>query len=347
MDLGSLLLTLFFFPFGFFALYKGAEFLVDGASAIAKRLHASDILIGLTIVALGTSLPELFINILANLGGASDLAIGNIIGSNMTTILLVLGICAILYPVSVTKETVFREIPLLFAVTIILFLLGNDQLFGSHSVSIIGRRDGLLLIILFFFSIYFTFVFNKAKEVITKIGEEKISEEEKKLRKMSVPQSLLYIVIGCLCLPIGAQMIIQGSLTVAHFIGFSEHFIGLTVVALGTTTPELITSVVASKKGNYDLAIGNIVGSNLLNILFILGVSSLIRPITFNKVLNTDIGFYFGAIILLFLFLAVKNHDKSWWRFIIRREQHVLSRTEGIVFIIFYLSFFAFLLWRE
>jgi cation:H+ antiporter len=265
----------------------------------------------------------------------------------MTTILVVLGICAILYPVTVTKETVFREIPLLFAVTIILFLLGNDQLFGSHSVSIIGRRDGIILICLFFFSIYFTFVFNKAKEVIAKIGEEKMSDEEKKLRDMSVLKSLMYLLVGCLCLPIGAQMVIEGSLTVAHAIGLSEHFIGLTIVAFGTTTPELVTSVVAVRRGNYDLAIGNIVGSNLLNILFILGVSSLIRPITFNKTLNADLGFYFGAVILLFLFLAVKNQDKRWWLFTLKREEHVLSRTEGIVFILFYLCFITFLLWRE
>lgn len=347
MDLVTIILTLFLLPFGFLVLFKGAEFLVEGASAIAKKLNASDILIGLTVVALGTSLPELFINVIANLEGASDLAIGNIIGSNMVTILVVLGICAILYPLSVTKETVFREIPLLLAVIIILYLLGNDQLFGSHASSIIGRRDGVILISLFFFSIYFTFAFNKAKEVIAKIGEEKMLDEEIKLEELSSSRSILYILIGCLCLPVGAQMVIEGSLTIANFMGLSEHFIGLTVVALGTTTPELVTSVVASRKGNYDLAIGNIVGSNLLNILFILGVSSLIRPITFNQTLNSDIAFYFGAVVLLFLFLAVKNQENSWWRFIIRREEHMLSRTEGIVLILFYISFITFLLWRE
>jgi len=347
MDIFPILIILFFFPFGFFTLFKGAEFLVEGSSAIAKKLNASDILIGLTIVALGTSLPELFINLLANLEGASDLAIGNIIGSNMTTILLVLGICAILYPLSVTKETVFREIPLLFAITIILFLLGNDQFFNGYTVSIIGRRDGMILTALFFFSIYYTFAFNKAKEVIAQIGEDKISEEEQKLRTMTVGKSFLYILIGCLCLPVGAQMVIQGSLTVANFIGLSEHFVGLTMVALGTTTPELVTSVVATKKGNFDLAIGNIVGSNLLNILFILGVSSIIRPIPFDPIFNAHLGFYFGAVLLLFLFLAVKNRDDGWWRFIIRREQHVLSKTEGIVFVLYYLCFIAFLLWRE
>ncbi|MGE3278906.1 MAG: calcium/sodium antiporter [Candidatus Altimarinota bacterium] len=347
MDFVSILLTLFFFPFGFFTLFKGAEFLVEGASAMAKKLNASDILIGLTIVALGTSLPELFINLLANLEGASDLAVGNIIGSNMTTILLVLGICSVLYPLSVTKETVFREIPLLFAITIILFLLGNDQYFNGYTEAIIGRRDGMILIALFIFSIYYTFVFNKAKEVIAQIGEEKISEDEQKLRSMSVTKCLSYILIGCLTLPIGAQMVVQGSLTVANFIGLSEHFVGLTIVALGTTTPELITSIVATKKGNFDLAIGNIVGSNLLNILFILGISAIVRPIQFNTTLNADLGFYFGAVTLLFLFLAVKNHEDSWWRFIIRREQHVLSKTEGIVFILYYLCFIGFLLWRE
>lgn len=340
-------------PLGFYALIKGAGFLVTGASSIAKKYNISDLMIGLTIVALGTSFPELLVNILAAAEGATDLAIGNVIGSNISNILLVLGICAIIYPLSISKGTIWKEIPLNLLAVAALFVLANDALIDGSPFSVISRIDGIILMFFFIIFLYYSFGIAKNRKVI---DEETGDEGEKiiieKVKVISRNKSILYIIIGLITLPLGGQIVISGSLVIVELFNISESFVGLTILALGTSLPELATSVVATYKRNVDIAIGNIVGSNLFNIFWVLGLSALITPLPLNPTLNIDLMVLAGATALLFLFIAIKNIEpdeqkRRWfWPFAIQKENHTLSRTEGIMFVAFYVIYIGYLVWR-
>ncbi len=339
------IITIALLPLGFFFLVKGADYLVEGASSVAKRFNISNIMIGLTIVALGTSLPELLVNIFASVQGATDLAIGNVIGSNISNIALILGICAIIYPLSITKGTVWKEIPLNLMAVFALFVMANDGLIDGSASSVLSRADGIILMFFFIIFLYYSFGIAKQSGVMEEVSQEK-ELESKAMDVLSVRKSILLIVLGTAALPIGAQLIINGSLTLGEMLGFSQSFLGLTLLALGTSAPELATSVMATYKKNADLAIGNVVGSNLFNIFWVLGLSAVIRPLPLNTTLNADILICAVITLLLFLFIAIKNQEEKWWFFHVQRDNHVLSRTEGLVFVMLYVAYMVFLVWR-
>ncbi|NCN07762.1 calcium/sodium antiporter [Candidatus Falkowbacteria bacterium] len=317
------MLTYILLLLGFIFLIKGAELLVDGASSLAKRFRISDIVIGLTIVAFGTSAPELIVNILASFQGATDISIGNILGSNIANILLIGGIAAMIYPIKVKKGTVWKEIPISLFAVLFLVLVANDFFIPKVSASVISRLDGLVLIGFFLVFLYYTFG-------IARVEAKDMEDYEKK----NIFITLAYIIIGITGLTIGGKWIIDSVLIIGQQFGLSEALLGLTVVAIGTSLPELATSAVAAFKKNADLAIGNIVGSNIFNIFWILGVSAIIRPLTFNPTLNTDALVAIGATLILFYFILTG------------KEKRQIERWEGVVLFCFYLIYISFLMWR-
>lgn len=313
-----MLLHYFLFVFGFVALIGGAQALVSGASSIGAHLKVSQMIMGLTVVALGTSLPELMVNIFASAQGNSALALGNILGSNITNTLLVVGASAIIIPVSMSKTTFFRDIPFSLFVLAVLFLLANDRIFGRPDV--ISRIDGLILLLLLGIFIYFILFKADHSEPLL----------EQTIVKLPIWRSIIYIVIGALGLYFGGDWIVDGALVVARQIGISETAMGLTLVAGATSLPELATSIIASRKHNTDMAMGNAIGSNILNILLVLSVTALIRPIPYFPHLNIEIGLVFLAGILLMVFAHFGKTKRT------------LNRTEGIFLVLLYIVFIYF-----
>jgi len=307
---------------GFVLVIKGADLLVDGACALARRLSVSDLMIGLTVVAFGTSLPELAVNVFASLKGSTGIAIGNILGSNIANILLILGISGIIYPLIVTKGTVWKEIPLSLLAAVLLGILANDRLIDNADSSALTRTDGLVL--LSFFVIFIYYILGIAKRI--EGSEALFPAKERGIRKISV-----MITSGLLALILGGKFVSDGAVELATTLGISQSTIGLTVVALGTSLPELATSAIAAYKKNPEIAVGNIVGSNIFNIFFILGISSLIRPLPFGPQSNVDIGALILANILLFIFMFTGKKRK-------------LDRWEAGLFLVIYTAYIMFLI---
>lgn len=318
----SLILTYVLFVFGFVILIKGADWLVDGASSVAKKFGISAIVIGLTIVAFGTSAPELIVNLFASIQGNTDIAIGNILGSNISNIFLILGISALIYPLAVKKNTTWKEIPLAMLAVIVIALMANDALIDGKSFSAITRIDGLILLGFFSIFLYYTNGISKGSE---------IEEQAVKSRKFST--SILMIVGGLICLTVGGKWIVDGAVSIATGLGISQALIGLTIVAVGTSLPELATSAVAAYKKQADIAVGNIVGSNIFNIFWILGLSAVIKPLPFSPVLNIDIIVTILATLLLFLALFIG-------------KKRVLERWQGACFIAIYIIYVTILIIR-
>jgi cation:H+ antiporter len=316
------MLTYFFFLLGFVLLIKGADFLVDGASAIARRFNISDLVIGLTVVAFGTSTPELFVNIVASAKGNTEIAIGNVLGSNICNILLILGISAVIYPLSVSKGTVWKEIPFSLLAVIVLGLMANDRVIDGGSSSLLTRIDGLVLLAFFTIFIYYSFSIAKAIEGL---------DEHVPVKKPSLAKSFLLVIAGLIGLTLGGKWIVDGAVTLAKSFGMSESLVGLTIVAVGTSLPELATSAMAAYKKNVDIAVGNVVGSNIFNIFLVLGVSATIKPLPFQAKSNFDIAVAIVSSLLLFLFMFTGN----------RRS---LDRWEGIVSLFLYGGYIAFLI---
>ena len=322
------MISFILFIIGFVFLIKGANLLVDGASSIAKTLKISDLVIGLTIVAFGTSAPELIINIFASVQGNADIVIGNILGSNIFNIFLILGISSIIFPLLVTKDTVWREIPFCLSISLLLVILANDNLIYGSNNSVISRLDGLVLIVIFFIFIFYIF------RVVKRQRNEKKQDLDLEIKKYSFIKSFVLIIFGILGLNIGAKWVIDGAVEISLFFGVSQSLIALTIVALGTSLPELMTSTVAAFKKNTDIAIGNIVGSNIFNILLILGLSSLIRPLQINS--SYIIDFLVGIIAPLFLLITMFTG----------RKKHLLERWEGVFFLISYIIYLIYLILR-
>ncbi|KKP37261.1 sodium:proton exchanger [Candidatus Peregrinibacteria bacterium RIFOXYC2_FULL_33_13] len=317
------MLTYILFIIGFFFLIKGADLLIDGSSSLAKKLGVSDIFIGLTIVAFGTSAPELVVNITASLAGSSNLAVGNILGSNIANILLIGGISAIVFPLSLKKGTVWKEIPFSLLAVIVFGLLVNDQIIDKQNFSTLTRIDGLILICFFIIFLYSTFGLSKAQS----------EDAADKVQKKSVLISITFIIIGLIGLILGGKWIVDGAIKLATSLGVSEVMIGLTIVAVGTSLPELATSIMAALKKKSDIAIGNIVGSNIFNIFLILGITATIKPIEFNPQLNFDISITLFATVILFI-IAFSG------------RKNTLDRWEGIGFVILYIAYTSFLIYR-
>ncbi|OHA66639.1 MAG: sodium:proton exchanger [Candidatus Wildermuthbacteria bacterium RIFCSPHIGHO2_02_FULL_47_12] len=316
--------TSILFFVGFAALIKGAGLLVDGASSLARRLGVSALVIGLTIVAFGTSAPELIVNIFASIQGNTDIAIGNILGSNIANILLILGISAAIYPLAVKKGTVWKEIPLAFLAVIVLAFMANDVLIDRGASSALTRIDGLILLSFFIIFLYYVFGISKAEPSDT---------VEIKPRARSLLRSYLMIGGGLVGLVVGGKWIVDGATVIATSFGMSEALIGLTVVAVGTSLPELATSAVAAYKKDVDIAVGNIVGSNIFNIFWILGVSAIIHPLSFSQALMGDVLMTVVATFLLFATMFIG-------------KRHILERWQGVSFIALYAVYIVYIVIR-
>ncbi len=327
------MITYLLFAVGFLVLIKSAGFLIDGGSALAKKWGISDLVIGLTIIAFGTSAPELIVNIIASIKGNTGLAFGNIIGSNLSNILLILGIAALIYPLTIRRGTVWKEIPFSILAVIVLFYLANDFLFHQVKDTALSRIDGVILISFFLLFIIYTFFSARIK------GEEKIN-----VKAISTPSSLLMIVAGSFGLFLGGKWIVDGAVLIAKNIGISQAMIGLTIVAVGTSLPELATSIIAAFRKNADIAIGNIVGSNIFNVFWVLGLSSLIRPLNFNTNLNPDLILCILISLLLFLFLI---HGKKHFLDFVKGEHYTLERWEGMAFVIIYILYIVSVIIRR
>jgi len=320
------MITYFLLVLGFGFLIGGATILVDGASSLSSRLKVSDLVIGLTIVAFGTSTPELVVNIYAAVNGNAEIAIGNILGSNIANILLILGVSAIITPLMVREETVLKEIPLSLLAVIVLGILANDMLIDHLALSALTRIDGFVLLSFFIIFMYYIFSLVHTQRRMSTTFQFKLH---------GLVRSVLFIVLGLAGLYIGAQWVVTGSIKLARALGISELFIGLTIVAVGTSLPELATSAMAALKRNTDIAVGNIVGSNIFNIFFILGVSAIIRPLPFNNAGNENIGITIAATALLFVAMFTG------------RKKKLLERWEGILFVVFYMFYVAYLVYRS
>ena len=303
-------------------MIKGADLLVDGSSSLAKRFGISDLVIGLTIVAFGTSAPELLVNIIASIQGASDIGIGNILGSNIANIFLILGVAAIIYPLKIKRSTTWKEIPLNILAAVALFLLANDLLIDKMPESIITRIDGFILILFFIIFMYYTIHLAKSEK-----------NHNEKFQSKSVLVSIIMISVGVVGLALGGKWVVDGAVDIAKMFGLSEALIGLTIVAVGTSLPELATSAVAAYKRNTDIAIGNVVGSNIFNIFWVLGLSAIIKPLPFVPEINTDILVFLFATILLFVFSFTGT------------KKHV-DRVEGVIFLVCYIAYLVFLVVR-
>lgn len=314
----AIILPILLLVVGFVILVYGAIGLVDGASSLAKRLSVSEIAIGLTIVAFGTSAPELVVNVFASFDGHAEIAFGNILGSNLFNILMVLGIAGVVKPIAVKRNTVRKEIPFMLIGTIFVFGLSNNF---SLSGSILSFWDGVLLIMgLVVFQIY----------VLT-IAKEQYLDVDIKL--YSIPKSVMLLILGIAGLLIGGEMVVNNAVKIAKLLNMSENFIGLTLVALGTSLPELVTSVVAVVRGHSDIAIGNVVGSNIFNLFLVLGVSSMIHPLNYDPSLNPD--FSFLIVVTFFLLLTMFTGKK-----------HKIDRWEAIIFLILYGGYIYLILLR-
>ena len=302
---------------GFVLLIVGADVLVDGSSGIAKKFHIPEIIIGLTIVSIGTSMPELFVSITSALDGYSDMAIGNIIGSNLCNLLLILGLSATIKPVVFQKETRLYEIPMCLLVTIVLMYFCNSQ--GG-----ISRLEAVILLVLFCAFIGYT-IYMGRKESKKEIVE--IQTEEK---KNSILKNIVFVLLGIFSLKFGGDLVVDNAVNVARYFNWSEKLISLTILAVGTSLPELVTSVTATVKGNSDIAIGNIIGSNIFNILLIIGVSAFITPITYNFSYNFDFSVLIASSIILAIFPFIPPKDK-------------MSRSNGIVYLFIYVAYLTIL----
>lgn len=307
---------------GFTILILGAKFLVDGAASIGKKLGLSQLVIGLTVVALGTSLPEFVINVFASFDGNTGLAIGNVLGSNIMNTLLIIGIAATIYPIKMANRKCRTDVLFNLLATLVLLVLANDTFFG-RSENFIDRIDGLILIALLAAFLYYSFFI-----------EKKVDSDEGELKELSYLRSILFILGGALGLFFGGKWIVSGATQIASDFGVSDTFVGLTIVAVATSLPELVTSVLAALKKNTALAIGNAVGSNVFNLLLVLGSSSVITSIPFNISLNLELGILVTAGLLVILFIRVD----------FGKQKMAVSRTEGIFLILAYLCYFIFLM---
>ncbi|MBK8954338.1 MAG: calcium/sodium antiporter [Saprospiraceae bacterium] len=313
------MITYLLFIVGIIFLLKGGDMLVDGSSSIAKNKNISPIVIGLTIVAFGTSAPELVVNLIAASGGNTEIAIGNVLGSNIANILLILGIAASIYPISAKKNTVLKEIPFSLLAAVLVAVTANDIWIDGQSDSAISRIDGIVYLL--FFTIFLYYIFG-------------ITESEKDILETETPgfsnyRSIVYVVLGIAGMFFGGKWVVDGAVKMAEAFQVSQSLIGLTVVAISTSLPELATSTIAAYKRQTDIAIGNVVGSNIFNVFWILGLSSLFKPLPFKATDNPDILVtIFSSLLLL------------WFMF--TGKKHTLERWQGYMLVLLYVAYLIF-----
>ena len=318
-----MILNIVFLLLGLVLILKGADFLTDGASALARRFDISPLVIGLTIVAIGTSAPELTVSVVSSLQGSAGMAIGNVVGSNLFNTLMIVGVTSLVAPIVVTKGTLSKEIPLCILSCLVLLICANDVALGTDSVNAVSRADGLLL--LCFFAIFLSYTFA--------IAHHYEGTEETGIRSLPLWQSLVYIVGGLVALVMGGQWFVDSSSQIARSLGVSDAVIGLTLVAMGTSLPELATSVVAALKKNPEMAVGNVIGSNLFNVFFVLGTSAAVSPLPLGGIGNFDLCYLLGACLLLFVAGCYY-------------KERTITRPEGAVMVIAYLCYTGYLLYQ-
>jgi len=319
-----MILTIILLLIGLAILIIGAEALVRGAVSFSKKVGIPPIVIGLAIVAFGTSLPELVVNLISAIKGTTDIALGNIIGSNISNILLILGISALIVDLKVQKNTIWKEIPFAILGVLVILVMANDKVLGKGIINILSGMDGIILI--GFLAIFLCYIFKLARA-----GSD--NTEQGKIKVYSTFISILLMIAGLLFLFFGGQLLVNQAVVLAKLAGLSEMFIGLTIVAVGTSLPELATSVMAVIKGHDDIAIGNIVGSNIFNIFWILGITSIINPIAINTGANVDILVCLTATVALFLAMFIG-------------EKYTLKRWQGGLFVILYVIYVIYLIQR-
>ena len=325
----NILLNVVLLLVGFVALIKGADFFVEGSAAVAKKLHVPGVIIGLTIVAMGTSAPELAVSISAGLTGSNEIAISNVIGSNIFNLIVVLGVCAVMAPVAVDKSIMKRDFPFSIAITLLLAVFISDMILTGKSVITdtqaraggISRWEALIFIILFAVYILIT--------VRSAIKNRQTQQEE--IEDMSGIKCAVYILGGIAAVVIGGQLVVNSAREIALFCGMSETLVGLTIVAIGTSLPELVTSIVASSKGQNGMAVGNVVGSNIFNILLILGVSSFIHPISAGMFSLIDICILLVMNVCVFIFATTGKK---------------INRYEGAAMVLMYVAYTAYAIRR-
>ena len=305
---------------GLAALVFGANILVDSASSLAKKLNIPNIVIGLTIVSFGTSSPELVVNVFASIQGDTQIAMGNVVGSNIFNVLCILGISALIYPLGVKSNTTWIEIPLSLLAAIILLTMANDRILEGSTFSGVTRTDGIVL--LFFFLIFMVYNIQLIKK-----GN---ASDEMEIKEYSKTKAILLILAGLILLVAGGRGIVYSATEMARAYGISERIIALTIISIGTSLPELATSAVAAYKKNADIAIGNVVGSNIFNVFFILGLSATIHPVPLQTGTNVDLLVHLLSGLLLFLFIFTG-------------KRHLVERWEGGLFLALYIAYLVWL----
>lgn len=312
-----------FLIIGFILLIKGADWFVDGASNISRLLRVSPIVIGLTIVAFGTSAPEATVSIIAAISDSADVSLGNVIGSNIFNTTLVVGAAAFLYPLSVKNTTIRKEIPFTLLSSILLLTLISDQLHGLKT-NLLTRSDGIVLLL--FLVIFMSYIFELAHKGRNESTTENIPNDIK------WGKSLLLTLIGLAGIILGGQMVVNNGTEIALMLGMSETLVGLTIIAIGTSLPELVTSITAALKKESDIAFGNIVGSNIFNILFVLGASAFIAPLPVNDKIFADIWIMLILTVLLFIF---------------SRTNYKIGKMEGLFLTFVYVLYLIYVIFRN
>lgn len=320
-------MTYLLFFVGFALLIKGADWLVAGASQVAHRFRVPAIVIGLTIVAFGTSAPELVVNILASARGETDIALGNIVGSNIVNIWLILGISAMIYPITTKKNTIWKEIPMSVLAVAVLGIMAHDIAIDGAAASAVTRTDGLILLSFFIIFLYYTFGISRVTGDVDDADVEVSSTE-----KMS--KSVMMIFGGLVGLVLGGAWIVDGAVAIARILGVSEAMIGLTIVAIGTSLPELATSVVAAYRKHTDIAIGNVVGSGIFNIFLVLGTSATVRPLPVSPLFTRDFAVALFASVLLFVMMFVGR-------------RHTIYRVEGVIMVALYITYMVIVVMQQ
>lgn len=321
-----MLLSIVILLVGFAILIKGADFLVNGASSAAKKYGISNIAIGLTVVAFGTSMPELIVSLLSALDGKNDASFGNVIGSNNFNLLFILGIAGLIYPLVVLRNTVKYEVPLSLLAAVVLYVLVNDGILWGGTENILSRWDAFILMV--FFGLFMLYIYRTMTQ-----GTD-VAAPEDNIKIYSTGMAIGLIVLGLAMLIGGGKLVVDSALEIAHYYGVSEKLIGLTILAAGTSLPELATSAVAAYRKNTDIAIGNVVGSNIFNIFFILGITGLINPIPYNDAMNFDLKVLAASTVVLMIFMFTLNQRK-------------LDRWEAFLLLAGYVVYTVFLIGME
>lgn len=312
------------FVVGLLLIMKGADWLTDGASSIARKFNISTLVIGLTIVAFGTSAPELVVSSMASISGETDIAIGNVVGSNIFNVLAIMGVTALIAPVPVKGNNIKYEVPLAILASVAVFVMASDALFNGGGANIITRGEGIIL--LCFFLIFLAYTFAIARNGVDAEGQAEV-------KLMPMWKSVLLFLVGLGCLVFGGDTMVDGASGIAEFLGVSQSIIALTIVSAGTSFPELVTSIVAARKGDTDMAMGNVVGSNIFNIFLILGTAATISPLSGGSITMVDYG------VLLFSIVAL------WLACKFGKTYHKITRTEGAMLVLCCIAYYSYLVY--